>query len=215
MAKKINEVLNNPLSFSVCSCSLWSVIFLRVSCVHVYCTLLAPQILHRPLFSDPLGRTVYSQKDRKTIPYAKFAGQTECIMGDSKIVSGKEVCTHPSHLVLIILLYGAMEVFWPRTFESSGVENTPYVRACIRKTAIISFEFSWSFPSAKSAPSIWQSAPSASRSLSKCRLHGFKVETSNSVHYLTNFRSTLLVTSRISCYEVAVPGSQKVEPPRK
>ena len=60
-----------------------------------------------------------------------------------------------------------------------------------------------SFSSAKSAFSIWQSTPSASRSLSKCRLHGFKVETSNSVHYLTNLRSTFLVTSRISCYEVA------------
>ena len=45
--------------------------------------------------------------------------------------------------------------------------------------------------------------PSASRSLSKCRLRGFKMETLNSVHYLTNLRSTLLVTSRISCYEVA------------
>ena len=45
--------------------------------------------------------------------------------------------------------------------------------------------------------------PSASRSLSKCRLHGFKTETLNSVHYLTNLRTTLLVTSRISCYEVA------------
>ena len=45
--------------------------------------------------------------------------------------------------------------------------------------------------------------PSASRSLSKCRLHGFKMETLNSVHYLTNLRSSLLVTSRISCYEVA------------
>ena len=71
-----------------------------------------------------------------TIPYAKFEGQTECIMGDLKIVSGKEVRAHPSHLFLTILLYGAMEFFWPRTFESSGVENTPYVRACIRKTAI-------------------------------------------------------------------------------
>ena len=115
-------------------CSLWSVIFLRLS--YVYCTLLAPQNLHRLLFSDPLGRTVYSQKDMKTIPYAKFAGQTEYIMGDSKIVSGKEVRAHSSHLFLTILLYGAMEFFWPRTFESSGVENTPYVRACIRKTAI-------------------------------------------------------------------------------
>ena len=63
-----------------------------------------------------------------------------------------------------------------------------------------------SFSSAKSAFSIWTTVtPSASRSLSKCRLNGFKMETSNSVHYLliTNLRSTLLVTSRISCYEVA------------
>ena len=29
------------------------------------------------------------------------------------------------------------------------------------------------------------------------------METLNSVHYLTNLRSTVLVTSRISCYEVA------------
>ena len=62
-----------------------------------------------------------------TIPYAKFGRQTESIMGDSKIVSGKEVRADPSHLFLTILLYGAMEFFWPRTFESSGVENTPYV----------------------------------------------------------------------------------------
>ena len=68
-----------------------------------------------------------------TIPYAKFAGQTECIMVDSKIVSGKEVRAHPSHLSLIILLYGAMEFFWPRTFESSGVEIPPtYVLASER-----------------------------------------------------------------------------------
>ena len=37
-------------------------------------------------------------------------------------------------------------------------------------------------------------------------LRGFKLETFNSVHYLTNLRSTLLVTSRISCYEVAFAG---------
>ena len=53
-------------------------------------------------------------------------------MGDSKIVSGKEVRAHPSHLFLIILLYVAMEFFWPRKDESSGVESTPYVLASAR-----------------------------------------------------------------------------------
>ena len=53
-------------------------------------------------------------------------------MGDSKIVSGKEVRAHPSHLFLIILLYVAMEFFWPRKDESSGVESTPYVLASER-----------------------------------------------------------------------------------
>ena len=48
-------------------------------------------------------------------------------MGDLKIASGKEVRAHPSHLFLIILLYGAMGFFWPRTAESTGVYNTPYV----------------------------------------------------------------------------------------
>ena len=109
-------------------CPSWSVIFLCLLCV--YCTLLAtppPQILRRPLFSNPLGRIVYSQKDMKTIPYATFGRQTECIIGDSKIASGKEVRARPSHLFVIILLYGAMGFFWPRTEESTGVENTSYV----------------------------------------------------------------------------------------
>ena len=60
-------------------------------------------------------------------------------MGDLKLVSGKKVRAHPLHLFLIILLYGAMlpwDFFWPRTDESSGVENTSYVRAYIRKTAL-------------------------------------------------------------------------------
>ena len=48
-------------------------------------------------------------------------------MGDSKIASGKEVRAHPSHLFLIILLYGATGFFWPRTDESTGVYNTPYM----------------------------------------------------------------------------------------
>ena len=53
-------------------------------------------------------------------------------MGDSKIVSGKEVRAHPSHLFFIILFYVAMEFFWPRKDESSGVESTPYVLASER-----------------------------------------------------------------------------------
>ena len=164
-----------------------------------------PPILHRLLFSNPLGRTVYSQKDINTIPYAKFAGQTECIMWDSKIVSGKEVSAHPSHLFLTILLYGAMEFFWPRTFESSGVENTPYVRACIRKTTLwyISFECFLSFSSAKSAFSVWQSNQALVEAFQNVDHVVLNLKTLNRVHYLTDFRSTLLVMSRISCYEVA------------
>ena len=132
----------------------------------------------------------------KTIPYEKLGRQTKCIMGDSKIASGKEVSAHPSHLFLIILLYGAKGFFWPRTDGSTGVKNTPYVRACIRKTALwlkgcISFACFLSFSSAKSAFSIWQSNQALVEAVSKCRLHGFKMETSNSVHYLTNLRSTL------------------------
>ena len=54
---------------------------------------------------------------------------------DGLLLSGKEVRAHPSHLFLIILLYGAMGIFWPRTDESSGVENTS-LWSCIRKTAL-------------------------------------------------------------------------------
>ena len=81
------------------------------------------------------------------------------------------------------------------------------LRTCIRKTALwlkgyISFDF-FILLFCKICFLYLTVTPSASRSLSKCRLHGFKMETLNSVHYLTNLRSSLLVTSRISCYEVA------------
>ena len=62
---------------------------------HLYCnslfsnspkyTLFAPQILHKLLFSNALGDTAYSQEHLKTMVYAKFGGQTKCIMGNSKI----------------------------------------------------------------------------------------------------------------------------------
>ena len=45
----------------------------------------APQILHKLLCSNALGKMQYSQEHFKTMVYAEFGGQTECIMGNSKI----------------------------------------------------------------------------------------------------------------------------------
>ena len=61
-------------------------------------------------------------------------------MGDSKIVSEKEVRAHPLHLFQSapalphspLRSHAAMGFFWPRTDESSGVENTSYVLASER-----------------------------------------------------------------------------------
>ena len=44
-----------------------------------------PSPLHKLLFSNDLGDKVYSQEHLKTMVYAKFGGQTKCIMGNSKI----------------------------------------------------------------------------------------------------------------------------------
>ena len=55
-------------------------------------TLFAPKILHKLLFSNALGDTAYSQEHLKTMVYAKFEGQTKCIMGNSKIENFKPVC---------------------------------------------------------------------------------------------------------------------------
>ena len=53
----------------------------------------APQILHKPLFLNAPGSIAFSQEHFKTISYAKFGGQTECIMGNLKIVK-ESVSTH-------------------------------------------------------------------------------------------------------------------------
>ena len=50
-------------------------------------TLFAPQILHKPLVVNGPGSIAFSQEHFKTISYAKFGGQTECIMGNWKIVN--------------------------------------------------------------------------------------------------------------------------------
>ena len=41
--------------------------------------------MHKPLFSNALGNMQCPQEHLKTIVYAKFGGQTKCIMGNSKI----------------------------------------------------------------------------------------------------------------------------------
>ena len=137
-----------------------------------------PPILHRLLFSNPLGRTVYSQKDINTIPYAKFAGQTECIMWDSKIVSGKEVSAHPSHLFLTILLYGAMEFFFASHIREFWSRKYP-LRACLHqkdRTLVYLLRVLFILLFCKICFLCLTVKPSASRSLSKCRPRGFKSE---------------------------------------
>lgn len=58
---------------------------------HSVCPLVAS--LHKLLFSHASGRTVYSQERWKTLTtYAKFLGQAEFIMGDSKIVLRVRIC---------------------------------------------------------------------------------------------------------------------------
>ena len=57
-------------------------------------TLFAPQILHKPLFSNALGNMQCPQEHLKTIVYAKFGGQTKCIMGNSKIENKWQCFNH-------------------------------------------------------------------------------------------------------------------------
>ena len=52
---------------------------------------LPPKILHKPLLSNTLGRSAYSQEHSPTIVYAKFGGLTECIMGNWKIENKRKV----------------------------------------------------------------------------------------------------------------------------
>ena len=46
-----------------------------------------PQILHKALFLNAPGSIEFSQEHFKTISYAIFGGQTECIMGNWKKVN--------------------------------------------------------------------------------------------------------------------------------
>ena len=46
--------------------------------------------MHKPLFLNAPGSIAFSQEHVKTISYAKFGGQTECILGNWKIVNWKK-----------------------------------------------------------------------------------------------------------------------------
>ena len=81
---------------------------------------------YKLFFSNPLGRTVYSQKDMEAIPYAKFGGRTGALWGIRKQSVGRRVRrAPPPHLFLTLLLYGAQT----RVLES---KIPPYVLASER-----------------------------------------------------------------------------------
>ena len=48
---------------------------------------LPPKFVRKPLFLNAPGSIAFFQEHFKTISYAKFGGQTECIMGNWKIVN--------------------------------------------------------------------------------------------------------------------------------
>ena len=58
---------------------------------NITCTLFALQVLHKLLSWNTLGNMQTSQEHFKTIIYAKFGGQTECIMGNWKIENYTEM----------------------------------------------------------------------------------------------------------------------------
>ena len=98
-----------------------------------------------------------------------------------------------------IFLASHIREFWSRKYP---------LRACLHQkdcTLVypISFQCFLSFSSAKSAFSVWQSNQALVEAFQNVDHVVLNLKTLNRVHYLTNFRSTLLVMSRISCYEVA------------
>ena len=61
---------------------------------------LPPQILHKLLLRNALGNMQTSQEYFTTTVYAKFGGQTECIMDNRKIVNKRFLINgHNSHSV--------------------------------------------------------------------------------------------------------------------
>ena len=122
-------------------CSLWSGIFLCLLWVH--CTLLAPpppphKFCIDYCFQILFGRTVYSHKDMKTIPYAKFEGVTRVPYGDFKKSQWEGGACAPvaplphysplqSHAAMGFFLAAYSRELWSRKY---------LLRTCIRKTAL-------------------------------------------------------------------------------
>ena len=69
----IKKVIPGPEQFSI----------FQFPIIHSVC----PPNLHTPLFLNAPGSIEFSQEHFKTISYAKFGEQTECIMGNWKIVN--------------------------------------------------------------------------------------------------------------------------------
>ena len=67
------------------SCDIieFSIFQFPITIMHSVC----PQILHKLLLRNALGNMQTSQEYFTTIVYAKFGGQTECIMDNWKIVN--------------------------------------------------------------------------------------------------------------------------------
>ena len=144
-------------------CSLWSVIFLFLLCV--YCTLLAPPAPTPPpnfaytiVFKSSWEDCIFP-KGYENNSLCKICGVNRLHYGgfeSSQREGGACAPVAPLRHYSPLQSHAAMGFFWPRTDDSSGVENTS-LRACIRKTALwlkgfISFARYISFSSAKSAP---------------------------------------------------------------
>ena len=205
MAKKINEVLNNPLSFPFCSL----LVMIRYLLMSIICILNsacppAPPFWIDFCFQILLGGLYIPKRISTQYLMQNLRGKQRALWGfensqwERSVYAPVAPVPHYSPLRSHgIFLASHKREFWSRKY---------LLRTCIRKTALwlkgyifdcfilLFCKICFLYLTVK---------PSASRSLSKCRLRGFKMETLNSVHYLTNLRSTLLVTSRISCYEVA------------
>ena len=68
----------------------------KVSILILYFRIPHNTLLYKLLFSNALGDTAYSQEHLKTMVYAKFGGQTKCIMGNSKIENSRKSLRTPN-----------------------------------------------------------------------------------------------------------------------
>ena len=116
--------LTRKNKITVMNCTIW---------IHTGITGFSPQILHKLLLWNTRGRSAYSQEHSVTIVYAKFGGQTECIMGNWKIENGQR----SSSLLKLFSIFRSMYVSifawalvlsrWIRFIPGSMYENVVWV----------------------------------------------------------------------------------------